>query len=414
MRQSQLFTKTRKDSPKDEVSKNADLLIRAGYIHKEIAGVYSFLPLGLKVLKKIEQIIRVEMNKIGGQEIEMTALQSKEIWEKTGRWDDAAIDIWFKTKLKNNTELGLGFTHEEPLTNIMRDYLRSFRDFPVYVYQFQTKFRNETRAKSGIMRGREFLMKDLYSFSRDQKEHEKFYEISKEAYMNIFDKVGIRDITYLTFASGGSFSKYSHEFQTISKSGEDTIFVDENNKIAINKEVLNDEVLNDLNIVRSTLTEHRAVEVGNIFSLGTRFSEALELFFTDEDGTKKPVVMGSYGLGPSRLMGVIAEVLSDDKGLVWPESVAPFDIHLISLGQKAEEEAVKLYDKLVKSGKEVLYDDRDMRPGEKFADSDLIGIPTRIVISDKTIEEGVFEVKNRKTGEVSKMSENDLLKMIIK
>ena len=400
MKQSQLFTKTRKDAPKDEVSKNAQLLIRAGFIHKEMAGVYSFLPLGLRVMNKIIEIIRQEMNTIGSQELSLTALQDKNIWEKTGRWDDKILDVWFKTKLKNDTELGLGTTHEEQLTNLMKDYVRSYRDLPVYAYQFQTKFRNETRAKSGIMRCREFIMKDLYSFSKDQESHDSFYKKAKQAYVNIFKKVGLGDKTYVTFASGGSFSKYSHEFQTVTDAGEDSIFIDEKKGIAVNKEVLNDETLKNLGITKSDLVEKKAVEVGNIFSLGTRFSDAFELNYLDEKGEKKPVIMGSYGIGPGRLMGTIAEVLSDDKGLVWPNEVAPFDIHLIAIGDQVKDEAEELYKKLKAQGKEVLYDDRDMRPGEKFADSDLIGIPTRIVISSKTLESDSVEIKDRATGKI--------------
>lgn len=403
MRQSLLFTKTRKDAPKDEVSKNAQLLIRAGFIHKEMAGVYSYLPLGLRVMNKIVQVIRDEMNALGGQELFLTSLQDKKIWETSGRWDDAVVDNWFKTKLKNDSELGLGFTHEEPLTNLMTDYLRSFRDLPVFVYQFQTKFRNEARAKSGIMRGREFLMKDLYSFTRTEQEHADFYEKAKQGYINIFEKLGLGNKTYVTFASGGSFSKYSHEFQTLTDAGEDSIFVDEKRKIAINKEVLNDEVLADLGLKREELVEKRAVEVGNIFSLGTKFSDAFELQYVDDKGEKRPVIMGSYGIGPGRVMGTVAEVLSDDKGLVWPAAIAPFAIHLISIEDKngkVKAEADKLYERLTKKGVEVLYDDRDARPGEKFADSDLIGIPTRIVISEKTLESDSVEVKDRTTGTV--------------
>ncbi len=406
MKQSLLFTKTRKDAPKDEVSKNAQLLIRAGYIHKEMAGVYSYLPLGLKVMNKIVSIIREEMNGIGGQELTLTALQDKSVWEKTGRWDDAVIDVWFKTKLKNETELGLGTTHEEQLTNLMKDYVRSYRDLPVYPYQFQTKFRNETRAKSGVMRCREFVMKDLYSFSKDEKEHNEFYRKATQAYERIFERVGLGDKTYMTFASGGSFSKYSHEFQTVTDAGEDVIYVyvDEKKKLAVNKEVLNDTtLLKEMGIDKDGLIEKKAVEVGNIFSLGTRFSDALELNYLDEKGEKRPVVMGSYGIGPGRLMGTIAEVLSDDKGLVWPKSIAPFDIHLISIEDKegkVKKEADMLYERLTKEGKEVLYDDRDMRAGEKFADSDLMGIPMRVVISEKTIEQGSVEVKDRMTGKV--------------
>ncbi len=411
MRQSLLFTKTRKDAPKDEVSKNAQLLIRAGFIHKEMAGVYSYLPLGLKVMNKIVGVIREEINKIGGQEIYLTALQDKKIWEISGRWSDDVVDTWFKTKLKNDTELGLSFTHEEPLTQLMTEYLRSFRDLPTFVYQFQTKFRNEARAKSGIMRGREFLMKDLYSFCRDEGEHAEFYEKAKQAYMNIFEKVGLGDKTFVTFASGGSFSKYSHEFQTITNAGEDSIFVDEKRKIAVNKEVMNDEVLNDLALNKADLVEKKAVEVGNIFSLGTKFSDTFDLKYIDDKGEKKSVIMGSYGIGPGRVMGTIAEILSDDKGLVWPKSIAPFEIHFILIEDKdgkVKIEADRLYENLIKKGIEVLYDDRDTRAGEKFADSDLIGIPTRIIISEKTLESKSVEIKDRKSG-IVKVESIDLL-----
>src|SRR3989344_553774 len=397
MRQSRLFTKTKKKAPKDEVYKNAQLLIRAGFIHKEMAGVYSYLPLGLRVMNRIVGTIREEMDRLGGVEMYMTALQSAETWKNTGRWDD--MDNWFKTKLKSETELGLSFTHEEPITQIMTEYIRSFRDLPVYAYQFQTKFRNEARAKSGIMRTREFLMKDLYSFSCDQKEHDDFYEKAKKAYTNIFEKLGIGDKTYLTFASGGSFSKYSHEFQTVTDAGEDTIYVDEKKKIAVNKEVMNDEVLKDLGLKKENLIEKKSVEVGNIFSLGTKFSDAFDLKYLDEKGEKRAVIMGSYGIGPGRVMGTVAEILSDEKGLIWPESIAPFDIHLISL-PNVKEKANELYDKLTQKGISVLYDDREARAWEKFADSDLIGIPKRIIISEKTLESDCVEVKDRKTGKI--------------
>lgn len=417
MRQSFLFTKTRKEAPKDEVAQNAKLLIRAGFIHKELAGVYSYLPLGLRVMEKIVGVIREEMNAIGGQEVTLTALQDKKVWETSGRWDDSVLDVWFKTKLKNDTELGLGTTHEEQFTALMKDYIASYRDLPRYVYQFQTKFRNETRAKSGIMRGREFVMKDLYSFSADQESHDAFYEKTKQAYSRIFARLGLGDRTYVTFASGGSFSKYSHEFQTVTDAGEDSIFVSEKKKIAVNKEVLNDEVLNDLGVKREDLIEKKAVEVGNIFSLGTRFSDAFELNFVASDGTKKPVIMGSYGIGPGRLMGTIAEVLSDANGLVWPEVVSPFRLHLIALFDKdgkVKAYTDELYQELTEQGVEVLYDDRDQRAGEKFADADLIGIPYRAIVSDKTLAERVVEFKDRKTGEISKISETELQKMLAK
>lgn len=399
MRQSQLFTKTRREVPADEVSKNARLLIRGGYIYKEMAGAYAFLPLGLRVLNKVIDIIREEMNAIGGQELLMTSLQSKEVWEKTNRWSDEVVDNWFKTRLKNETEVGLAFTHEEPLTNMMREHLRSFRDLPFSVYQFQTKFRNETRAKSGILRGREFIMKDLYSFSRNQEEHDVFYEKVKHAYSNIFQRVGLGERTYITFASGGTFSKYSHEFQTETEAGEDIIYVDPSRRIAVNREVLTDEVLADLGLRREALVEKKAVEVGNIFSLGTRFSNAFGLTYLDEEGKSTPVFMGSYGIGPARVMGTVVETLADEKGIVWPESIAPAKFHLLNLTPESSSvntAAERLYEELLADGRDVIYDDRvGVSAGEKFADSDLLGIPWRIVISKKTIAEGKFEVKRR-------------------
>ncbi len=407
MKQSHLFTKTRREAPKDEVAKNAQLLIRAGFIHKEMAGVYSFLPLGLRTLNKIVGVIREEINAIGGQEVHLSALQDKKNWEPTNRWDSKVVDNWFKTELKNGSEVGLAFTHEEPLTALIRDHIRSFRDLPKSVYQFQTKFRNEERAKSGIMRAREFLMKDLYSFNLDETTHDAFYEQAKAAYLKIFERVGIGAQTYMTFAAGGSFSKYSHEFQTLTEAGEDTIYVHEGKKIAVNKEVLNDEVLKDLGIEQSELVEKKAVEVGNIFSLGTKFSEALKLNFKDAEGTSKPVIMGSYGIGPGRVMGTIAEICSDDKGLVWPESVAPFAYHLVALFDEegtVEKTGQEIYERLLQKGVEVLYDDRTTGAGEKFSDSDLIGIPKRIVISAKTLKDNLVEVKDRKSGEVSMVS----------
>jgi len=414
MKQSQLFTKTRREAPKDEVAKNAQLLIRAGFINKEMAGVYSYLPLGLRVMNKVCDIIRDEMNKVGGEEVSLTALQDKNVWEKTDRWSDEKVDVWFKTQLKNETALGLGFTHEEPLTALMANFISSYRDLPRYVYQIQTKFRNETRAKSGIMRGREFLMKDLYSFSKDTSEHDGFYEKMKIAYKNVFERVGLGDKTFITFASGGSFSKYSHEFQTITSAGEDIIYVDKKNGVAINTEVYTDEVIKDLGLKKEDLVEEKAVEVGNIFSLGTRFSDAIGLNYLNEKGEKNPVVMGSYGIGPGRLVGTVVEVLSDEKGIVWPQSIAPFQIHLVSLGDSDEVKKASedLYTKLNQKGVEVLYDDRDARAGEKFADSDLIGLPERVVVSEKTLKEGKYEVKNRKTGEVRMLDENEVLALV--
>lgn len=414
MQQSELFTKTRREAPKDEEAKNAQLLIRAGFISKEMAGVYSYLPLGFRVLEKIKNIIREEINKEGGQEIIMTALQDKEIWEKTDRWDDKKVDNWFKSVLKNGSEVGLGITHEEPLTRIMTNFISSYRDLPVYAYQFQTKFRNEVRAKSGIMRGKEFLMKDLYDFSKDEKEHEEFYNKIREAYKRIFNKVGIGNLTYVTFASGGIFSKFSEEFQTVSEAGEDTIYVDEEKGVAINKEIYNDDTLSQLGLDKGNLVEKKSIESGNIFHLGTKFSEPLGLSYTNENGEKISVYMGSYGLGPTRLMGTIVEVLSDDKGIVWPVEISPFDIHLVEIQSskpEVREKAEEIYKKLSEKF-EVLWDDRDLRAGEKFADADLIGIPLQLIVSEKGLENKTFEIKLRKTGEVQNIEAEKIFSKI--
>jgi prolyl-tRNA synthetase len=412
MRQSQLFTKTKKEAPKDEVSTNAQLLIRAGFIHKQMAGVYSYLPLGLRVINKISNIIREEMNAVGGQEIFMTVLQDKETWEKTGRWSDEVVDNWFKTKLASGSELGLGFTHEEAIAKIMSNYISSYKDLPFAAYQIQTKFRNEARAKAGLMRGREFFMKDLYSFTKDKEEHEVFYEKMKEVYMKVFARLGMADKTYITISSGGSFSKYSYEFQTISNAGEDVIYIiDEEKKIAINKDDFNEEVLKDFDVKAdpSELRQEKSIEVGDIYSLGYKYSEAFDLAYTDEQGEKKLVYMGSYGMSPSRLMGAAVELSSDDKGIVWPENIAPFAVHLINLGEN--EEAERIYAELTKKGIEVLFDDREVSAGEKFADSDLIGIPTRVVISKKSLAAGGIEVKRRNESESKIMSFEDFLKL---
>lgn len=411
MRQTQLFTKTRKEAPSDETSKNAQYLIRAGFVHKELAGVYSYLPLGLKTLNNIVKVIREEMNSIGGQELFMSALQDKELWSRTDRWDDAKVDNWFKTELKSGGETGLGITHEEPLTRIMSEHISSYRDLPVFAYQFQNKFRNELRAKSGVMRGKEFLMKDLYTFSKDNESHLQDYNKVREAYIRVFERLGIGDKTYITFADGGIFSDFSEEFQTLTESGEDVIYVHEAKKIALNKEVYTDENLSKLGINKDELVEKKAVEVGNIFHLGTRFSEAIGLKYKDEEGNDRPVVMGSYGIGPTRLLGTIIETLSDEKGMVWPKEVAPFQVHLVRLGvnENTTKFADDLYKKLVSNGVEVLYDDRDLRPGEKFADSDLIGIPVRFVVSDKTVAEDKVEVKYRTKADAEMMSVEDAI-----
>lgn len=415
MRQSKLFTRTKKEAPSDEVSKNAELLIRGGFIYKEMAGVYSYLPLGLRVIKKIENIIREEMDAVGGQEMKTSILQNKEVWEKTNRWDDKEVDIWFKTKLKNDTEIGLSWSNEENFTNILKQYVNSYKDLPIYAYDFKDIMRNEVRSKSGIMRGREFYWKALYSFSKDEKEHNEFYEKMKVAYQNIFKRSGIGHLTYMTFASGGAFSKYSHEFQTITSAGEDTIYVSEDNAIAINKEVFEDEVIASLGLEKNKLVEHRGIEVGNIFTLGTSKAESLDLYYTDEKGNKIPAFIGSYGIGLGRLMGTVVEALADDKGIIWPESIAPFKVHLLLLGddENVKNEAERVYESLLKNNIEVIFDDRiGVSPGEKFADADLLGIPYRAVVSVRSIKDGGVELKKRTEEKGKIISLEELLKLL--
>jgi prolyl-tRNA synthetase len=414
MLQSKLFSKTKKDIPADEQARNAQLLIQAGYVFKEMAGVYSLLPLGVRVVEKIENIIREEMNRIGGVEMKTSIIQTKEAWEKSGRWSDDVVDNWFKTELKNGSQVGLSFTNEEAYTNIMKQYINSYKDLPIYPYDFKEIFRNEVRSKSGLMRGREFYWKALYSFSKDKDEHDAFYEKSKSAYMNVFRRVGLGDITYLTFASGGTFSKFSHEFQTISEAGEDIVYVDEKKNLAVNKEVMLDEVLEDLELKKENLIEKKAIEVGNIFSLAYKYSDPLELNYKDQDGEVRPVYMGSYGIGITRLMGTIVEVFADEKGIVWPESVSPFQIHLLSLAKDNESEvyseAKKIYQELTENDIEVLFDDRENKSaGEKFSDADLIGIPLRVVVSEKSLAAGGVEVKRRNEAEGKIVSVKEFL-----
>lgn len=411
MKRTQLFTKTLKDAPADEVAKNAQLLIRAGYVHKEMAGAYIYLPLGLRVLNKIMQIIRDEMNAIGGNELFMTSLQRPEPWQASGRWSEEVVDVWFKSQLASGHQIGLANTHEEAVADMMRSHIRSYKDLPAYAYQFQTKFRNELRAKSGIMRGREFIMKDLYSLSKNADEHDAFYETCKQAYLRIFERLGIGDNTFLTFASGGSFSKYSHEFQTICDAGEDIAYLDREQRLAVNEEVYTDDVLAELGLDKSKLEKVKVAEVGNIFTLGTKYAEAVGLHFTNETGDQEPVFMGSYGIGPGRTMGVIVETLADENGLVWPMNIAPYQVYLATIGDVAGQ-AEELYTRLTEAGIEVLYDDRDERPGNKFADADLMGIPIRVVVSERTLENNQAEVKLRTQSDTQNIPLDGLLEYI--
>jgi len=398
MKQSILFTKTQKTDVKDEKSVNAKLLIKGGFIDKLCAGVYTFLPLGLLVLNKIANIIREEMNKIGGQEILMPALHPKEIWETTKRWK---VKEMFKTKSQTEKEYGLGWTHEEVITPLLKKFVFSYKDLPVYVYQIQDKFRDEIRTKSGLLRGKEFIMKDLYSFHKSQNDLDKYYEKVKKAYFKIFQRVGLKKYTYLTLASGGTFSKYSHEFQTITQAGEDTIYICKKCKFSINKEIKT-EFPTCPQCKSEDFEAKKAIEVGNIFKLGTKYSEAFDFTIKEKDGSEKIVIMGCYGIGLGRLMGTIVEIHHDESGILWPEEVAPFKYHLIpiysgkaSIDKKIKNTAEKIYSGQ-KFKNDVLYDDRlDVSVGEKLTDSDLIGLPIRIIISEKTIKQNSLEIKKR-------------------
>ncbi len=407
MRVSKLFTKTLRDAPADEVSKNAQLLIRAGFVYKEMAGAYAYLPLGIRVVEKIKQIVREEMDAIDSNELIMTSLQRKDVWDKTGRWDDKVVDIWFKTKLQDETEVGLGWSHEEPIVEMMKQYIHSYKDLPISLYQFQTKMRNELRAKSGIMRGREFIMKDMYSFHTSAEDLERYYNETIEAYKRVYDRLGIGKDTYVTFASGGAFTKFSHEFQTVCDAGEDVIYLHREKNIAVNEEVIDDAV-KELGIDKSELEQVKTAETGNIFNFGTQKTDEMGLHFTGEDGKQQSLYIGSYGIGITRAMGVIAEKMSDDKGLVWPESIAPYKVYLVSIGENGQKAADSLYDELMGAGVEVLYDDRDERPGAKFADAELMGIPYRLTVSDRGVEAGKYELTTRASGQTEELTETEV------
>lgn len=413
MKRSQLFIRTQKEAPADEVAKNAQLLIRAGFVYKVMAGVYAYTPLGIRVVEKIKQIVREEMNAIGGAELIMTALQRPDTWEETKRWDDDVVDVWFKTKLKDESPLGLAWSHEEAIVEMMKQHITSYKDLPQYVYQFQTKFRNELRSKSGIMRGREFVMKDMYSCCVDAEQHDAFYEACIDAYDRVFHRLGIGDDTFVTFAAGGAFTQFSHEFQTICDAGEDVVYMNADRSIVLNEEVVNDDTLAELGVSHDELKPVKTAEVGNIFNFGTQKSEEMDFSFTDDQGKKQYVHLGSYGIGITRVMGVIAEKFSDDKGLVWPANISPAVVYLVSIGDVAKD-ADKLYANLIKAGIDVLYDDRNERPGSKFADAELMGLPYRVVISERTLENDEVEVVCRADGKSENIPVKDIEKHLSK
>ena len=413
MKQSELFTKTLKSAPKDEASISAQLLTKAGFIQKLSAGIYSFLPLGFLVLKKIENIIREEMNTIGGQELLMPALHPKEIWEETGRWKTA--DYLYKFKDRQDKYFALGATHEEVITDIVRKYVSSYKDLPLYIYQIQIKFRDELRPKSGLLRTKEFIMKDLYSFHASEEDQKKYYEIVKKAYLKIFRRCGLDAI--ITEASGGIFSKeYSHEFQVPTSAGEDTIYFCSSGDFSQNREIAEKKTGDKCSKCGRIIKEAKTIEVGNIFILGTKYSDPMKAYFSDKNGSKKPIIMGCYGIGLGRVMGTAVEVYHDDKGIIWPEEIAPFKVHLINLRSqisnlKIKETSDKIYEDLQSKGIAVLYDEREGKTaGEKFADADLIGIPYRLVISEKTLGKNCVEVKERGKEKINLIKIKDLSK----
>lgn len=415
MRQSELFTKTLKEAPKDEVSANAKLLIRAGFVYKNSAGIYTFLPLGWRVIQKIASIIREEMNAIGGEEIFMPALVEKHYWDTSGRWD---VEIGFEAKGKKDKDSNfvLGWTHEEVLVEIASKYVSSYEDLPFYAYQIQTKFRNEARAKSGLLRGREFIMKDLYSFHESEKDLFYYYEEVKKAYFKVFSRCGLKAI--YTVAAGGDFTvSDTHEFQVETEAGEDEVVLCRLCGLAENKEISKHKSGERCPKCESgVLDKIKAVEVGNIFPLGTKYSESFGLKFKTKSGESKYVVMGSYGIGLGRVMGTAVEVCHDKNGIIWPAAIAPFQVHLLQVGEATtalKKEADDVYNKLIKAGLEVLYDDREgVAAGEKFADSDLIGIPLRLVVSDKTMVQEKIEVKKRNEDNAKLMKVDEVLKLL--
>ncbi|MCL5017552.1 MAG: His/Gly/Thr/Pro-type tRNA ligase C-terminal domain-containing protein [Patescibacteria group bacterium] len=417
MKQSQLFSKSSKKLSEAEASKNAQFLIRGGFIDKSSAGVYTLLPMGLRVLEKINAIIREEINAIGGQELLMPTLIQKKYWEKAGRWD---VDVIFKTSSsitkedKQDFEYGLGWTHEEVITAIATRFINSYKDLPKSVYQIQTKFRAEARPQGGLLRGREFSMKDLYSFHESKKDLNEYYEKVIDAYHKIFKRLSLKAL--LTETGGGAFTtERTHEFQVLNPAGEDTVFYCSKCNFCQNQEIYDPKEHKNCN---GQIESARAIEVGNVFRLGTKFSEAYSLNFLNKQGERKPVIMGSYGIGPTRVLGTIAEVFNDEYGLIWPDAVAPFNVHLIGLtgknSEKIEKAAESLYEKLISLGIEVLYDNRDLSAGEKLNDADLIGIPNRVVISEKTLSKNKLEIKKRNEKGSKLVDEKELLAMLKK
>ncbi len=394
MRLSQSLAKPLRERPADADSVNAAYLVQGGFIDQLGAGIYNLLPFGWRVYRKVENIVREEMDALGAQELSLAALHPPAPWKASGRWDDPEVrEVMYQFTDQHGKEYGLGFTHEEIVAKVAKPHISSYRDLPLAAYQIQVKFRNEPRAKSGMLRGREFMMKDLYSFHANQQDLDRFYEQVKEAYLKVYERLGLD--AWVVEASGGVFSKYSHEFQVFCEAGEDTVYYTEDRKFAQNEEIFEGKAgdKRDGAVVQSA----SAAEVGNIFKLGTKFTEAAGVTFLDEQGNRQAPIMASYGIGPSRCMGVIVETHHDDKGIIWPDAVAPFAVHLVTLGgdEAVKEAAEKLYADLQAAEVEVVYDDRDESAGVKFNDADLIGVPNRVTVSKKTLEKGSIELKRR-------------------
>lgn len=405
MLQSKLFTKTLRDAPKDEETLNAKLLVRGGYVEKLMAGAYSYLPLGLRVLRKIEAVVRREMDAVGGQEVLMPVLHPKANWQTTGGWDK--IDVLFKLKSRTGKEYALGQSEEEVVTPLVLSRVQNYKDLPIAAYQIHWKFRDELRAKSGLLRGREFLMKDMYSFHTTQEDFERFYGVMKEAYLRVYQALGL--MAKVTEASGGSFTeKISYEFMVLTDAGEDDILYCDACEFCVNAEIAKQKESEACpKCGKGSLHAARASEVGNVFDLGQKYGKDFDLTFTDEAGARQYPVMGCYGIGISRLMGVIAEKFNDEKGLLWPDVVAPFMVHLLDL---KGESGGKVYQDLLAAGIEVLYDERNASAGQKFADADLIGIPWRAVVSPKTGDK--IEVKRRDSDEAKLVSLQEFLDLV--
>ncbi|MFC1629788.1 proline--tRNA ligase [Patescibacteria group bacterium] len=398
MLQSKLFCKTKKKAPKETEAISHKLLTRADFIDQLASGIYSFLPLGWKVHKKIENIIREEMNKIGGQEVFLPALQPKKIWEETKRWKNIDPPL-FKLKDRHQRELALGPTHEEVITDLVRHRIKSYKDLPFSLYQIQNKFRNEMRATGGLLRTREFIMKDLYSFHSSEKDLNSYYEKVKKAYFNIFKNCGLK-VVCVEADSGTIGGAVSHEFMILSDTGEDWVFTCGKCNYGANIEKVGE--IKICPNCKGKIEKKRSIEAGHTFNLGIKYSKTMRAFFVNKDGNSEPIIMGCYGIGLGRLMATIVEASHDSKGIIWPEEISPFAVHLIPIessgasGKSVLKETGKIYKKLQEAKIDVLYDDRiDKTPGEKFADSDLIGVSFRIVISEKTLKKNSVEIKKR-------------------